>query len=481
MRKLLFISSFILTQLLSLAQQDVLVIKNVSVIDVKNNKTLNGRTVVIEKNRITAIGTKLSIPKDASILDGTGKCLIPGLWDMHVHSLRKERIPIYFPQFVANGIIGIRDMSTPLADFDLYKASIEKNGIVIRPHFIIACGPSIDGQNNARPGVSMPVKNAEEARSMVDTLANHGVDFIKVYSMLSKDAFFAVINEAKKKKLNVVGHVPAFVSALEASDAGMKSMEHSYGILENCSGNESTIRKDVETAASNPNGPTAWASVVRTTDKAYADYSSNNEFDKKKADILFSHFAKNGTWQCPTLVVRRSFAMMNDSNFANDKRTRYIPKVDRDRWNPQTDLRNKDLNAVEVEHRKIRLREESKNVQRMKDAKVGLLAGTDLGNPFIFPGFSLHDELELLVEAGLSPLEALQTATINPARFFGMQDSVGSIERGKIADLILLNANPLQSISNTKKIAAVIVNGKLYQRKDLDRLLEMSETLVREK
>jgi len=479
MRKVLFISILCFLQSLGFAQQRTLVIKNVSVVDVKNNKILNGRTIVIEGTRITIVHQKPNIPKDATILDGTGKYLIPGLWDMHVHTLRKERIPIYFPQFVANGITGIRDMSTPLQDFDQYKAAIEMNDIAVKPHFIIACGPSIDGQNNARPGLSIPVKTPEEAKAAVDTLSNHGVDFIKVYSMLTRDAFLAVINEAKKKKLNVVGHVPAFVSSLEASQLGMKSMEHSYGILENCSSNESVIRKEIETAASNPNGPAAWAGVVRTTDKAYAEYAANNEFDKKKADILFSQFAKNGTWQCPTLVVRRSFAMMNDSNFANDKRTRYIPKVDRDRWNPQTDLRNKDLSSEEIKQRKIRLREESGNVGRMKKAKVGILAGTDLGNPFIFPGFSLHDELELLVESGLSPFEALQTATINPARFFGMQDSVGTIESGKIADLILLNANPLENISSTKKIAAVIVNGKLYQRNDLDRLLELSENMAK--
>jgi imidazolonepropionase-like amidohydrolase len=152
--------------------------------------------------------------------------------------------------------------------------------------------------------------------------------------------------------------------------------------------------------------------------------------------------------------------------------------VDVDRWNPQTDLRHKDLADSEIKYRKIRLHEESKNVGRMKKAGVEILAGTDLGNPFIFPGFSLHDELELLVKAGLSAFEALQTATVNPSRFFGMQDSLGTIEKGKIADMVLLDANPLENISNTKKIFAVIINGKLLQRKDLDQMLDKVKELT---
>src|SRR4029079_3252297 len=123
--------------------------------------------------------------------------------------------------------------------------------------FIIAAGPSIDGENNARPGLSIPVGTAEQGRKAVDILKHHGVDFIKVYSMLKREVYFAIIDEANKKGLSVVGHVPAFVSALEASDAGQKSMEHSYGILECCLRNETVVRKTIEQAASNPNGPAA--------------------------------------------------------------------------------------------------------------------------------------------------------------------------------------------------------------------------------
>jgi len=463
---------------LLVAAQNVLVIKNVSVVDMKYSNIKKNQTVIIEGNRIVAISTNAKIPASSKIVDGTGKFLIPGLWDMHVHTLRRERVPLYFPQFVANGIIGIRDMSTPLEDFDLFRQAMDRRDTILRPHFIMACGPALDGVNNARPGLSIPIASVEQAKEAVDLLYNHGANFIKVYSMLHNDAFLAIINQARKRGLSVAGHIPAFVSALEASDAGLKSMEHSYGILECCSRNEVAIRKEIEQAASNPNGPAAWAAVVRTTDKAYAEYAVGNDFDQKKADTLFSHFIKNGTWQCPTLVVRRAFALMNDSNFTNDRRVQYIPKADVDRWNPQTDLRHKDLTAEETTQRNIRFQEESKNVGRMKKAGVGILAGTDLGNPFIFPGFSLHDELELLVKAGLTPFEALKTATINPARFFNMQDSLGTVEKGRIADLVLLNANPVESISNTKKIEAVIVNGRLLQRADLDAILTRSKTLV---
>lgn len=478
MKKLFIVFGFFLLRVFSFAQEEILVIKNVSVVDVKHNRLQTGSVVLIEGNKIIAIGKGISIPKAAFVLDAKGKYLIPGLWDMHVHSLRQERIPLYFPQFVANGITGIRDMSTPLEDFEVFKKSNAKTDTTIRPHFIKACGPALDGINNARPGLSIPIAKTFQAKETVDMLYSKGVDFIKVYSLLGRDAFFAVVEEAKKKGLPVVGHVPAYVSAIEASDAGMKSIEHSYGILEACSDKENDIRKEVEQAASNPNGPAAWAAVVRTTDKAYGEYAQDN-FDKGKADTLFSHFVKNHTWQCPTLVVRQAFVMMNDSSFINDKRTQYISKADLDRWKPQSDLRHKDLTTEETKNRMVRLQEESKNVYRMKMAGVGILAGTDLGNPFIFPGFSLHDELALLVKAGLSPFEALQTATINPAVFFGMEDSLGTVEKGKIADLILLDANPLKNINNTKKIYAVIVNGKLLRRSDLDNLLSMASEQVK--
>ena len=470
MRKLFLIVCLFLFRLLSFAQNETLIIRNVSIIDVETGRIHKAQTVVIEGNKIVAVGNKIRAPKGAVIVDATGKFLIPGLWDMHVHSLRRERMPLYFPQFVANGIIGIRDMSTPLEDFDLFKNAVNRADSSVRPHFIKACGPALDGKNNARPGLSIPIATPQQGKEAVDMLYNHGVDFIKVYSLLGRDAFFAIAEEAKKKGLPVVGHVPVYISAIEASDAGVRSIEHSYGLLEACSDMESDIRKEVEQVASNPNGPAAWGAVVRATDKAYAKYAVNN-FNQKKAATLFSHFVRNQTWQCPTLVVRRSFARLNDSSFINDKRIQYIPKADLDRWNPQNDPRHKDLTAEEINERKIRLQEESKNVQRMKKAGVGILAGTDLANPYIFPGFSLHDELELLVQAGLSPLEALQAATINPARFFGMQDSLGTVAKGKFADLVLLDANPLEKITRTKNIFGVIINGQLFLQADLQKLL----------
>jgi len=240
MRNLFFILA--LFPFLSFSQNKVIVIRHVAVIDVVNERVNKDLTIVITGKRITSISRNVSIPNSATIIDAGGKYLIPGLWDMHVHSLRQERIPLYFPLFVANGITGIRDMSTPLGDFDLYKADMAKNKIAVRPHIIIACGPAIDGQNNARPGLSIPVATAEQAKEAVDTLSKHGVDFIKVYSLLGREAFFAIMDEAKKKGLTVTGHVPVYVSALEASDAKLKSMEHSYGILESCSRNEAAIR-----------------------------------------------------------------------------------------------------------------------------------------------------------------------------------------------------------------------------------------------
>ena len=433
--------------------------------------------VLIKGNKIKAVNKKIRISKEAIVTDGTGKYLVPGLWDMHTHALRAERIEAFFPLFIANGITGIRDMAMPLENLELLKQwrkEIE-TGNRIGPR-IFASGATLGG---ARPQLTIRVANEVEARQAVVTLKQHGADFIKVHSLLHRALFFAAADEARKQGLDVVGHVPVGVSAAEASDAGMKSMEHLYGILECCSSNEEEVRKEVEQAAINPDTWAAWGAVVRTTDKLYGQQENKKTFSKEKTKSLFDRFVKNGTWQCPTLVMRRALALREDSSFKKDIRLNYIPRSDVNSWSPQTDTRNVNLSAQEITNRNIRLAKESELVGEMSRAGIKILAGTDLGNPYVYPGFSLHDELELLVQAGLSTMQALQTATINPARFFGREKELGTIEKGKIADLVLLDTNPLENISNTKKIAAVIINGRLLRRTDLDALLKKGADIAK--
>jgi hypothetical protein len=194
-------------------------------------------------------------------------------------------------------------------------------------------------------------------------------------------------------------------------------------------------------------------------------------YDEKKAADLVARFVKNQTWQCPTLTVLRSNAYLGDEHFRQDGRLRYIPRQMQQRWSFRIANRSGSDNALA----KRVLQKQFEIVGAMQKAGVPILAGTDTGNPFCFPGFSLHDELALLVIAGLTPVEALRSATLNPAKFFGLDQTLGTIEQGKIADLVLLDANPLSNIRNTQRINAVVSNGRLFDRKALDKMLSEAE------
>src|SRR5262245_42540586 len=193
---------------------------------------------------------------------------------------------------------------------------------------------------------------------------------------------------------------------------------------------------------------------------------------------MFAAFKKNGTWQCPTLVVLRNIRDLDDPSITNDVRVKYMPRELRSSWDPARDKRFQTRTTEEIEVGKRTFPKELEIVGDMQRAGVGILAGTDTGNPYCFPGFSLHDELELLVKAGLTPMEALQAATRNPARFMGREKELGTVEEGKLADLVLLDANPLETIANTKKINAVVFGGRLFPKTSLNEMLAEVEALA---
>lgn len=206
---------------------------------------------------------------------------------------------------------------------------------------------------------------------------------------------------------------------------------------------------------------------VRVRAEAIALETYNN----RKAAELFERFVKNETWQCPTLTVLRSTASLGDQSFRSDQRLKYVSRQIKERWSQRIANRNEGnyANAKRVYQKELEI------VGAMRRAGVQILAGTDTGNPFCFPGFSLHDELALLVKAGLTPIEALRSATLNPAKFLGLDQTLGTVEPGKIADLVILDANPLEDIRNTQRINAVILNGRLFDRKALDKMLAEAE------
>jgi imidazolonepropionase-like amidohydrolase len=453
---------------LSLAQSNqppkpgAIIFTHATLIDMTGAAARPDMTVVIEGDRIIEIGKggKVKLPKGALVYDATGKFLIPGLWDMHVHGWDKN---IFFPLFIANGVTGVRDMFGPLPLIKQWRKEMEE-GTTLGPR-IVAAGPIVDGPKPIWAG-SIAVSNADEGRKAVMTVKQGGSDFVKVYSLLPRDAYFAIADEAKRQGMVFAGHVPESVSAAEASDAGQKSVEHLTGILLACSSEEEKIKKEVE--ARRLAGRASMLSL-------FAQVRALDTNDEKKAAALFARFVRNGTWMSPTIAVLRSVAFIGDADFRNDARLNYIPDYIRNGMWGHTAFGLNVRTPGDNENAKRIFQKQLEVIGAMKRAGVEFIAGTDTPNPYVFPGFSLHDELALMVKAGFTPLEALQSATRNAAKYLGRLDSSGTIEKGKVADFVLLDADPLADIGNTKKIRAVMLGGRLVERAALDEMLAKVE------
>ena len=431
-----------------------LLIRNVTVVDVLHGSLRPGMNVAISGHKILSLNPASGVPpRTARVIDARGKFLIPGLWDMHVHIYFAPQT--YFSLLLANGITGVRDMGGP-ADWLLSWRRRVAHGDVIGPRMVVA-GPYLDGPTSSREFV-VRIGTPDEARRAVASLAARGVDFIKIMSVVPREAYFAAASEANRLRIPFVGHVPETVSAAEASQAGQKSLEHLFGVLLACAADGQELRKHIRPDPVGREFP-AYENILAA-------------FSDEAADKLFQEFRRNGTWQTPTLTIWSVRASLDDPRLYQDPALSYVSRSMRVIWDPRVDHRLKDMTPADIALAKRVLQRCFKIVHSMQVAGVGILAGSDTPFPFCVPGFSLHDELELLVEAGLTPLEALQSATIRPAEFLGMKGSLGTVEQGKTADLVLLDGNPLEDIRNTRKIAAVVVNGVYLPRGILDRMLD---------
>ena len=407
---------------LQASPERALAITHVNVIDARGAPLKVDMTVIVLSGRIVSVGKtdRVRVPRGAEVFNARGKFLIPGLWDMHAH-LGTDNFDKHghLALFVANGVTGIRIMDGEPA-FHQWRNEV-RDGALVGPRMVIAS--PILGQS--------PI-SAAEARAAVRKAKETHADFIKVHDGLSRDAYFAVIEEARKLKLPVAGHVPLAVTAVEVSSAGQKSIEHFTGL------------DDVKS-------------------------------DTSKTLALAVILRQYRTWLCPTLIMRLNYASLDDPKLPQDQRLKYVKPSWRQRW-LRMSADAAQTPAAEWVRRRELVQQEKEFVGLMHKIKVGILAGTDEVSPYCAPGFSLHDELALLVEAGLTPLQALQCATINPARFLNRSRSFGTIEKGKVADLVLLDANPLVNIRNTQKINAVVVNGRLLNRQKLDTMLREIES-----
>src|SRR5579859_1300490 len=434
-------------------------ITHATVIDTETGKELSDQTVVISGDRISEMGDSSTLKpvSNARIVDGRGKYLIPGLWDMHVHRTEYEST---YPIYIANGVTGVREMAGP---FDANKFRAEQAAKKIDSPHIYLASPIIDGTPPRVPD-QIVVKNAEEARKVVQEQKRAGADFIKVVDRLSRDAYFAIIDEAKRQDIPVVGHVPFAISAWEASASGQKSIEHVHAVPLACSAREAELRAKL--VGTTENSWKLWNPIYM---EAYESYSN------PKCQRLFAEFRRNGTWSVPTLVVFRSTAMSSDPQFRNDGRLRYFGGQMRTWLSKNAVMERKNFEPSDFAVERELLNRRKWLVGKLFRAGVPMLAGTDTPNPFCFPGFGLHDELALMVESGVTPLGALQAATRNPALFLDAANKYGSVAPGKIADLLLLDADPLQDIHNTTKISEVFLAGKEFDRAALDQMLQRAE------
>src|SRR5579864_5863770 len=468
------------------AIQKPLVLTHVTVIDTTGGPARSDNTVIIRGDRIVEVGKsgQIHVAPDSQIVNVTGKFLIPGLWDMNVLFYEKD----YLPLLIANGITGVRQKIAYAEHYE-WKKEIAA-GRLLGPHMAVGTR-WIEGPEQIDP-FFIPIANEAEARQEVMRAQKYGADFIEIggAESLPRTAFFAIADEAKKRGIPFEGHVPVSVTPEEASNAGQRSIDPRSQIfdvdvetLAACSRREVELLKAWQQAlaiflASGHADDPLW-SIEGSRERMQLTLDT---YDPEKAQSLFALLRANHTWLCPTLIAEHNFVSFDDPYVAADPRLKYMSAGERNWFSGERDrlskTKGKEDRAVltSVYHKYV------ETIGAMRRAGVEFLAGTDTEEPyFTIPGFSLHEELVLLVQAGFTPLEALQTATLNPARFLGKEQEFGSIAPEKVADLVLLDANPLEDIGNTRRIAAVVYGGKLYPRASLDAMLASIEKLASKK
>ena len=410
----------------TLHAQTAIAFTNVTVVDVAAGVLRANQTVVVQGARIAAAGdaSRIRVPAGARVISGRGAFLIPGMWDMHVHDFPHPHVP---ELYLVNGVTGVRSMYD-IPKLREVRADIEAHR---RPGpRVIATGRTLNGEREKNEQVV--VRTAAQARDAVRSQVREGADFIKVYNALPREAYFAIADEARRAGIPFVGHTPDALTTIEAAAAGQRSIEHLDGVLLDCS----------------PFG--AW---LRKSDRFLPDQRLLDTFEPARAATVFAAYVRYGVWHCPTLTIYQPV------NLANLDR---VPKA----WRPREDKSLlKDTPLDRAIHKKT-----MKVTAMMFRAGVRLLAGTDTGVPYILPGFGLHDELELMAAAGIPASAVLRIATLAPAQFLDREKDLGTIAAGKLADLVLLDADPLQSIANTRRIRAVVSDGQLYDRAALDRM-----------
>ena len=440
--------------------RDILVIRDVTVIDGTGAAAQAGQTVVVERGRISAVGDERTVryPRSARVIDGNGKYLIPGLWDMHVHL---SDVDGTLPLFIVNGVTTVRDMGSELGTTVAMRDQIEI-GAIVGPR-ILTSGMMVEssswvaqyvdlmreqGANEAEVEEFLQTRilvgDRQEARDVVNSLIMRGADFIKIRHAESPEVFAALAEAANEAGTHLAGHYVWILSLEESADGGQRSIEHNI----------------------------------------LPGFDERTPEEKRK---IFDALLRNNTHFVPTLVtntmetlpLERVRALVEDVDGAIDPRNRYVSWGIRQDWIETVVMDAADEERPPPEVIQEMITESNRFLNQAREAGVAMLAGTDVPTRGTFFGFSLHDELELLVATyGMTPMEALRSATVLPATFMGIDADLGTIEPGKVADLVLLEADPLADVTNTRRIDAVIVNGRVFDGDERERILRGIESSI---
>ena len=435
---------------------DVLIL-NATILDVESGEELSGKMIALSADTIQAVldmeeEGKFKAPKT---IDAKNKFVMPGLWDMHVHFRGGDTLAVenrnLLPLFLAYGVTTIRDAGGDITTNVLNWRKKIRAGELTGPT-IFTSGPKLDGPNPAWPG-SIEVATVEDIPAALDSLEQLGVDYVKMYDgSLSNEVFYGIIAAARERGYKTTGHMPMTADIMKGVELGLDGSEHLYYVMKACSPKADSLSR------TNP-GYGMMNEIIAT-------------YDPELAQQVFNKLKEQEVYITPTLHIGKTLAEVLEVDHSADSLLPYIGDGIKDTYRGRIQSAKRAKSSGNT--MRDRMEEKSMEMIRpMYDAGVPLLAGSDCGpyNSFVYPGESLHDELERLVASGLTPLEALKTSVINGPAFFDLQEKYGSIEKGKKADLLILNQNPFKDIRNLKEISAVLVNGRVHEQENLQKLL----------
>ena len=452
----------------ALASQDITVLTGATVIDGTGTPARSDHSVVLIGERIAWVGPTAQMPPpapEAHVIDMAGKYVLPGLLDMHTHFGYDEWV--FVPLYIANGVTTVREM-WGFPEIHAVRDRIEL-GQLFGPHFFIASN-LIDGAHSFWAPDATQAVTEEDGRQAARTAVDGGADFIKVYAFLLDEAYGGLVDEATRLGIPFAGHAGMRLFYRKQIDAGQRSFEHLDSLSIATSTYEHKYLRTLNDTPIDPSNPRLFIRLFRQLER-----EGSLTHNAGKAAALFERMVLQDAWQCPTLHVNK-VVMSPPETFADDPRVKYIYPGFKQFWDAS--LRAVTWTPERVAQQAAFFEFKLDLVGRMAAAGVGILGGTDAGNPYVLPGFSAHDELALLVEAGLSPMRALMSMTGDAARYLDQDHDIGTVRTGRYADLLVLNADPIANIGNTQNIHAIFVRGRHITAEDRQQMLDGIEAFT---